>query len=639
MNNQIKTLPSIDGIEGSGLSFKLSERNQSHGSLQSAQDHNVNEEDLKPVTLTLKLPTYDIMNIELSLVPGFTGLELKTFINKQMLTRGHPGITPSRMRLLLGRKEILDDDKLHECGIDSNCKQMLDVVLRFKPSYQDSANNLQNAFEGSGNMDCMSMTERFEYGNFLRKSQPPHNTLNVPVDSEIRLVFGPHSSGAHLVFSAMLDHSEWVPYLQSLGGLTPGSSTSDHPSPKQMLNKCTDEDSQESRVHDMPVLAAWGDMARFYDGNLHSAKERGFVKWVNMQFTQRLFLVEAAKDLEQRQPLRKEGKAAEMNVNQAEDDISLSSGMQSVGSWDPAANHTEKKQLTARNFLIDQIRYNWRGINRGYCGGDIHSWQRYTNVMPIDVKIDILLIPPFDRLRATEKTFEEPPFLQQLFNYVPPPQSTFDTFTYSYTSKPNQNMDSSSSKEEKSAVLRLQPVQHPGNFPTRAELLGLGLGGGQRKVPVWPSRLTEPLSSSFQMPHILPDTPVHPLNALSAIDDHGEVEVVIRPIGPLKYDTDYFVVLCNGVPVLPAGDSAASSFGFAVAGQVCDDCVLHFRTCPAPPVLTRSEQLEQRRLMIQNQRQAAQQIAKVDQVWVDLNAVDWNSLNEWTAPLHEKERT
>jgi len=35
------------------------------------------------------------------------------------------------------------------------------------------------------------------------------------------------------------------------------------------------------------------------------------------------------------------------------------------------------------------LRYNWKGINAGYYGGDIHSWQRYTKKLPILCKVDV----------------------------------------------------------------------------------------------------------------------------------------------------------------------------------------------------------------------------------------------------------
>ena len=36
---------------------------------------------------------------------------------------------------------------------------------------------------------------------------------------------------------------------------------------------------------------------------------------------------------------------------------------------------------------FDRIKYSWRAGKRYYAGGDRHSWQRYTNVPPIDATI------------------------------------------------------------------------------------------------------------------------------------------------------------------------------------------------------------------------------------------------------------
>lgn len=33
---------------------------------------------------------------------------------------------------------------------------------------------------------------------------------------------------------------------------------------------------------------------------------------------------------------------------------------------------------------IEEVKYNWVGINESFYGGDHRSWQRYTNSLPID---------------------------------------------------------------------------------------------------------------------------------------------------------------------------------------------------------------------------------------------------------------
>jgi hypothetical protein len=76
-----------------------------------------------------------------------------------------------------------------------------------------------------------------------------------------------------------------------------------------------------------------GDMVEML-GSVDEAKRRGFVQWTDKMYNQFIFLLEVT-------------------------------------------NPKLEK-------MIDEVRYNYGGINEGYDQGDRHSWQRYTEKLPID---------------------------------------------------------------------------------------------------------------------------------------------------------------------------------------------------------------------------------------------------------------
>jgi len=674
---------------------------------------------MKPHVISVKLPSYDIINVCLSIVPGFLIWSFKSFLNDAILQRGFIGISPERMRLLYAGRELQDSWEVLDCKIDG--KHTLDIVLRMQPVSEEEKGDSRPGEPshpstrigyGDDNTEHCSApgftAHNYGYREFLRKSSPEHNAVDVPIEPQIKLVFGPHPRGVHLVLPAMLESSAWEHYLQSLGGLkmapeTAASTPADakHPHASRPGNPTPHAEKVAAEPSAVPTLEKTGDMLRHFGGDLEAAKGRGFVKWTHEKLPRRVFLVEAAQDLYDRLPnpnpdvrngvseillqamlhtdkgkdededkVKDKDKAKDKDkvkdtcsgansnsLSEAEDGeiphvgltltqtphVGLAGdGVSAVGSVagsvsirasfnpasstagpDPAALAQEKQsraQTAARDAALDEIRYNWKGVNRGYCGGDAYSWQRYTHEFPVDARTELRGHRSANEGMTVAPT--EVPLLQHLFGYRPSARTTFDSFAYAFSA-------SSQAEGTAPAVLLLPAVQHSGNIPTRDEVLGLRLG--QRRTaaaPRWPSCADQPPAAG----QVLADTPLHWLHAFSALDDDRTYELVLTPTEPLKYDSEYFIVLANGVPVLPAGDMLAATYGFAAAGQTSEDLIIRFRTVAAPPPLSKKEEKilrsDLRRKAINN----LQTPWSARKVWVDLKTIDWDALNEWPKP-------
>jgi len=654
---------------------------------------------MKPNVISVKLPTYDVINVRVSIVPGFLIRSLKSFLNEAVLQRGFAGISPERMRLLHAGRELLDEWEVLDCNIDD--KHTLDMVLRMQPvSVQDShvfqpaASSTLRSDDDDDDDDqeegepVLGFTENnYEYREFLRNSTPQHNAENVPINTRIKLVFGPNARGVHLVLPAMLESSDlgWEHYLQSLGGLTPrlvptAAASKRVDAKNSHASTPGDTSPQKDKVYaepKLPTLDKPGDMPRHFGNALEAARSRGFVKWTHEKLDRRVFVVEADLSIYNRVPSMSSGanaslleamlrsdqideatatarttkdkgngkdsdpdiklfpKAKESKLSCAgfaDDEASVTGSVGSVAtkaSFNPNSSTAgleavalaklkeSRAQAAARDAALDEIRYNWKGINGGYSGGDACSWQRYTHELPVETRTELR-----GRKAAHEDSIAAPaevPLLQHLFGYQPPPQATYDSYVYAMKA----------AEGAVKTVLLLPPVQHPGNIPTKDEVLGLRLG--QRKTaaaPQWPSTVGHPPATG----QVLADTPSHWLHTLSARDDDRTYELVLTPTEPLKYDTEYFIVLANGVPVLPAGDVLAAAYGFAAAGQICEDYIIRFRTASAPPLLSKKEAKALRKDLRRNAINNLKMPLPVKKVWVDLKTIDWDALNEWPKP-------
>ena len=135
------------------------------------------------------------------------------------------------------------------------------------------------------------------YSEFIKSSYPIQNSVDVPLNSEITIKFGK---------SSLRNIEIYIPAMLNLNAL-----------------KCSSD----------------GDMVKNV-GGLKEATNRGFKKWTNETFEQRIFLLEL--------PTENNG-----------------------------FSFTEYSHL-------ERIRYYKNGVmNRGYDNGDYHSWQRYTKYLPI----------------------------------------------------------------------------------------------------------------------------------------------------------------------------------------------------------------------------------------------------------------
>ncbi len=120
------------------------------------------------------------------------------------------------------------------------------------------------------------------------------------------------------------------------------------------------------------------------------------------------------------------------------------------------------------------------------------------------------------------------------------------------------------------------------------------------------------------------------LHLNNRLDKGSQVHTVtLKPTEPLKYDTDYFIVLIHGAPVLPIGDVLNSTFAYTSAGIIGEDYIIRFRTCSEPPKMTQSERKEAYRAKRQLLREAKY---GDNSYFVDLKTVDWSSLNKWPKP-------
>ena len=85
-----------------------------------------------PRYLSIKLPSYDVMNIVVSFVKGFLVIDLKKYINDALVRRGHPSFPLERMRLVHENMELFDEKELKTCNL--NWQQTVDVVIRMLPT-------------------------------------------------------------------------------------------------------------------------------------------------------------------------------------------------------------------------------------------------------------------------------------------------------------------------------------------------------------------------------------------------------------------------------------------------------------------------------------------------------------------------
>ena len=108
--------------------------------------------------------------------------------------------------------------------------------------------------------------------------------------------------------------------------------------------------------------------------------------------------------------------------------------------------------------------------------------------------------------------------------------------------------------------------------------------------------------------------------------------VTLSPNAPLKYNTEYYVLLMHGAPVLPVGDAMCSAYAYASAGSTQEDVLYRFTTEHAPPDLTKAE----KRALYLSKRQNLRNIDSIsqsnDNYKIDLKSIDWNKINSSPRP-------
>ena len=494
---------------------------------------------MKPHLISVKLPSYDIINVKISVLPGFLVRDLKRYLNVHMVQSGYAGINPDRMRLFYNKAEWLDAQQVSDCGMDG--MYTLDIVLRMRPDvYARKADVETEMGTGPGLLNTngsMSMpmhetgmfntaaasayatggvtsssssssvaqslvptpgfsSQNYEYDSFVQSSYPAHDAKDVPIDTQVTIVLGPNpDTGARLVLPALLESAGWQEYCQSFSGLYSEKfeqekekekyQPSSQSSPSRTPNKtkptfgASDSDAASASVAaPIPVLAKAGNILDFFGGNVEIAKAHGYVKWSADTYTRRVFLVETSQSIYDDTPSMKKGinnslvdtmvgplhmatmcmstkglgkspgKGGTLPVSAT----SATATTSAAKTFNPneslalsvatSASADQAKEdivvSAAKDAALHAIRYSWKGINRGYAGGDSCSWQRYTNSLPIDTKTELRRVK-HDNSNEQQKTMEDP-LAASTPDTVPVPASA--SASPSKTSLPSEHIPS-----------------------------------------------------------------------------------------------------------------------------------------------------------------------------------------------------
>lgn len=168
-------------------------------------------------------------------------------------------------------------------------------------------------------------TKHFEYREFVRSISPEDGQTLVPLNTAIAIQFASNHAGYSLSLSCLRDS----PHCASM-------------EPK------------------------FGDMLALLGGDPAVARERGFAQWTKERYSQRVLLLQI-------------DPSAALKMFPQPRHASRSSPKKSEQKL-----HEKKERPTT---YLDSKRYWVDGVNEGYCGGDVHSWQRYTTTHPVDVSI------------------------------------------------------------------------------------------------------------------------------------------------------------------------------------------------------------------------------------------------------------
>ena len=627
--------------------------------------------------LQVKLPNYDYANVEVAIIPGFSVLDLKAYLVEQMVKRGYAGVNVDRMRLIHKDEELLDLDELMDVGLDKESLIKIELILRMIPDIylskilQDKRHltpirkkhtdsELEDERQEDNDSEHRTREEElkleelilqqqkkqsqdsefgkavfdsafYEFHEFVRNTYPVHNQTDVPIDAKIKLIIGANHSGGTLALSAMVASDEWDAQMESVIPTPPPQSVDQTPSSPRRENSSSPQGSLHSSPHISPHGSPYGsrsgspssmtrgfspgrngsekclkeqlslqfnqakagDMLGYFNNDLDQARSRGFHKWTSTRGGGgKLLLIEAgdAAALERQKKYHKaQDKAAKKKLGK----LYRKPPIKSVGGL----THAKEEEDSDKSSALEACRYSWRGVNDGYVNGDNFSWQRYTQELPVpavvETKRDFSVTGHQEDLsRYTES------FLKSIFN-ISPSSSNLDL-----------QDESSKSKSKNSITLTLPPMEDLDavNIP-------------------------DPSSGKWHSHNNVESglVPSHSAISGTILDDLVAVsEVFLLPNEPLKYDTEYLLVLCNGVPVLPLADVQSSFLGYSTAGHVCEDMIIRFRTVPAPAKKkSRKSSKTPSKADAAEMKQSAQVIEEKEEKIIDLAAINWDELKTW----------
>jgi len=305
------------------------------------------------LTVLVRLPNYDFFPLELVLIPELTVFHVKGRIEDSLCKHGHSGLSKVQMRLVSKGRELRDEELLVDCNIEEG--STLEIIIKmqlFSDEEEEEKEGDEEADERGGGRRSTSNNSTThlpfdicEYKDFVRRVSPEDGARDVKVDASIQVIFGASNIGLQICTQSLIDSSNWLPMHEQ------GSKS--------------------------------GDMVKQL-GGMTEAQRRGFVQWWSKQeedFShQRVFLLKLDTDTFS-VPLSFPSSSSASCYSTTTDSFSL------AGDEEGEEAAYRQKQLQRLHRLIDTKRYWWRGVNKGYSGGDFNSWQRYTKVPPIEVSI------------------------------------------------------------------------------------------------------------------------------------------------------------------------------------------------------------------------------------------------------------
>lgn len=458
----------------------------------------------------------------------------------------------------------------------------------------------------------------YEYGDFLDETVPCNGGHRVSLDGNISIRFKVGKNGMIPCAYALKDMQKWLSNVESLPTKTAARDTlsmsmekeaaeiaseakkaRDEAKKKKKFDPFSKEPSIADRnanieaeaMRDAAVKLAnksakkagssYGDMEVYFDRDQEELSKRGFSKWTHHEYPEAALLLKASQELGHKAKYS----AREANIAKKYETVGSVSIAQSQRTGGMRAGGTgegdeDRNQIDVK---LDRIRYWWRGVNDGYTQGDRHSWQRYTQSLPIPCSIEISKEGGLPVNVAQE---ENDMFRNQIVDAFNPSATSLAASTVLPSPGPTSDGDSTGGND---GTINVPVLPGLGSrLPTR-EQLGVGsfpkldiLPGGTSATGVksresypldWPTPGTANATGGESKANGERDQWDH------AHDDlQSHVLLTIKPAQPLDHHTDYFLLLRNGLPVVPVGGTVAPLSAYRSAGVLCEDKIIRFRT-------------------------------------------------------------